>query len=366
MELQAVSFHALFFPLCLCRAARGSADIPILPHSHTILLKHAVNLKRKRTLFAGKACFHQPIVLSASRCHINVRIPTPTPTPNSGACRKSGGLLMALTDVIRLQVTLWTERDQRSTTSEDRIVLVEGLKTSVGTLHYYFLLKYGSSINYSAQRNTERSPENPLEVAHSHRFRKSFPYFEHFLFCTVGLEREGKKHTNAVFIPTRAPSFFRQELIGNKEPKLIQRLSSWHSTEGQVKCGNLTDTDTGQSERDLWLNCHSLPSAALQSQMSRPSARDTEWKGSSKPSSDRRVIVWIEGMGGGRGAVCPHCEVARNLQTLGFSSNISPSLLRFFLKSLLLLWAVEESAKSTFHLSKERESKSHWTYASLT
>lgn len=41
-------FHALLLSLYLCRAARGSADIPILPHAHTILLKHAVNLKEER------------------------------------------------------------------------------------------------------------------------------------------------------------------------------------------------------------------------------------------------------------------------------------------------------------------------------
>lgn len=58
--------------LYLCRAARGSADIPILPHAHTILLKHAVNLKRKRTLFTSKPCFHQPIVLPTWLCHMNV------------------------------------------------------------------------------------------------------------------------------------------------------------------------------------------------------------------------------------------------------------------------------------------------------
>lgn len=69
---QALSFHALFLFLYLCRAARGSADIPILPHAHTILLKHAVNLKRKRTPFTSKRLFHHPIVLPTSRCHTNI------------------------------------------------------------------------------------------------------------------------------------------------------------------------------------------------------------------------------------------------------------------------------------------------------
>lgn len=61
-----------FLPFYLCRAARGSADIPILPHSHTILLKHAVNLRRKRVLFISKRLFHHPIVMPASRCHMNI------------------------------------------------------------------------------------------------------------------------------------------------------------------------------------------------------------------------------------------------------------------------------------------------------
>ncbi len=80
LELQAVSFHALFRSLYLCRAARGSADIPILPHAHTILLKHAVNLKRERTLFTSKRLFHHLIVLLTSRCHTNIGFPQ-----NSGA-----------------------------------------------------------------------------------------------------------------------------------------------------------------------------------------------------------------------------------------------------------------------------------------
>lgn len=69
---QALSFHALFLFYYLCRAARGSADIPILPHAHTILLKHAVNLKRKRTPFTSKRLFHHPIVLPTSRCNTDV------------------------------------------------------------------------------------------------------------------------------------------------------------------------------------------------------------------------------------------------------------------------------------------------------
>lgn len=35
---------------------------PILPHAHTILLKHAVNLKRKRALHTNRRRFHHPIV----------------------------------------------------------------------------------------------------------------------------------------------------------------------------------------------------------------------------------------------------------------------------------------------------------------
>lgn len=69
---QALSFNAFFPSLYLCRAARGSADIPILPHAHTILLKRAVNLKRKRTLFTSKQLFHHPIVLPTSRYHTNI------------------------------------------------------------------------------------------------------------------------------------------------------------------------------------------------------------------------------------------------------------------------------------------------------
>ena len=82
LELQASRFHALFPSLYLCRAARGSADIPILPHAHTILLKHAVNLKRKRTLFTSKPLFHHPIVLPTSRCRANTG---DSPPKNSGA-----------------------------------------------------------------------------------------------------------------------------------------------------------------------------------------------------------------------------------------------------------------------------------------
>lgn len=77
---QALSFNAFFLSLYLCRAARGSADIPILPHAHTILLKHAVNLKRKRTLFTSKQLFHNPIVLPTSRYHTNIGF-----SQNSGA-----------------------------------------------------------------------------------------------------------------------------------------------------------------------------------------------------------------------------------------------------------------------------------------
>lgn len=53
------------FFLYLCRAARGSADIPILPHAHTILLKHAVNLKRRRTLFNERTALSSPPFVSA-------------------------------------------------------------------------------------------------------------------------------------------------------------------------------------------------------------------------------------------------------------------------------------------------------------
>lgn len=74
----------------LCRAARGSADIPILPHAHTILLKHAVNLKRRRTLFSSKPCFHQPIVLPTWGCHMNIGF-----SQNPSAYRTSCGPKMA-------------------------------------------------------------------------------------------------------------------------------------------------------------------------------------------------------------------------------------------------------------------------------
>lgn len=61
-----MSFCALFlFLLYLCRAARGSADIPILPHAHTILLKHAVNLRRRRTLFNERMALSSPPFVSA-------------------------------------------------------------------------------------------------------------------------------------------------------------------------------------------------------------------------------------------------------------------------------------------------------------
>lgn len=57
---RALSFYALFLFLYLCRAAHGSADIPILPHAHTILLKHAVNLRRRRTLFNERLALSSP------------------------------------------------------------------------------------------------------------------------------------------------------------------------------------------------------------------------------------------------------------------------------------------------------------------
>lgn len=97
VELQPLSFHALSFPLYLCRAAHGSADIPILPHAHTILLKHAVNLRRKRTLFTSKQRFHHPFVLPTSHCHRNIGF-----SQNSGVRKE----LRSLCDVISLGVTL--------------------------------------------------------------------------------------------------------------------------------------------------------------------------------------------------------------------------------------------------------------------
>lgn len=72
LELSRLWVFMLFLFLYLCRAACGSADIPILPHAHTILLKHAVNLKRKRTLFTSKRLYHHPIVLPTSRCQTNI------------------------------------------------------------------------------------------------------------------------------------------------------------------------------------------------------------------------------------------------------------------------------------------------------
>lgn len=64
---QALSFYALFPFLYLCRAAHGSADIPILPHAHTILLKHAVNLKRRRTLFNKRLALSSPFCKCTNR-----------------------------------------------------------------------------------------------------------------------------------------------------------------------------------------------------------------------------------------------------------------------------------------------------------
>lgn len=123
---QALSFHALFLFYYLCRAARGSADIPILPHAHTILLKHAVNLKRKRTLFTSKRLFHHPIVLPTSRCNTNV-----------GFSQNSGEAVpweIALRGVMCLQATLQIEHYQAP--YEYRQYYVAGrMCISVGTLH---------------------------------------------------------------------------------------------------------------------------------------------------------------------------------------------------------------------------------------
>lgn len=47
-HLEGGEFSCSSSSLHLCRAACGSADIPILLHAHAILLKRAVNLKRKR------------------------------------------------------------------------------------------------------------------------------------------------------------------------------------------------------------------------------------------------------------------------------------------------------------------------------
>lgn len=213
-------------------------------------------------------------------------------------------------------------------------------ETSVGTLHYYFLLKYGSSINYSAQRNTERCPENPLEVI-TVIVLENLSHILSKFFCTVRLERVGKTHKCSIYPYNRAPSFFRQELIGHKEPKLVQRLSSWHPTEARWSAAIWRTQIQGRARKTSdWIatHCH-LP--LFNPRCLDLSVRDAEWKGSpinarsaSKPSSDRRVIVWMEGIWGALGAVCLYCEVARNLQTLCFSSNSSPSLLSFFKESL--------------------------------
>lgn len=182
-------------------------------------------------------------------------------SPNSGAHRTSGGLFLALHDVIRLQVTLWTENDRRSTTSKDKITLVEELTSQWGLaviIFLLFLLKNGSLVNYSGQRNAERSPENPLEVALSHCFRRSCSYF---LLFTLQSDLRGRKNTQMLsFSPLGRCLSFKSSLE-TKESKLVRSLGSWHSAaEGQVKHGNLTNTDTGQRWKDLWLNCHSLPS----------------------------------------------------------------------------------------------------------
>lgn len=142
LELQALSFHALFLSLHLCRAARGSADIPILPHAHTILLKHAVNLKRKSTLFTSKQLFHHPIVLPTSRCHTNIGF-----SQNTGAEKKLRPIGSAWCRLPGSDVVNWA----LSSTQEHRQHYVAGrMNISLGDsplIFLFFLLKVGSTIN---------------------------------------------------------------------------------------------------------------------------------------------------------------------------------------------------------------------------
>lgn len=91
---------SLPFFLYLCRAARGSADIPILPHAHTILLKHAVNLKRRRTLFNERTVLSSHPFVSA-QIALSHNYWTPPPHPKLRWC-----LCPAICPA-RRHVTLW-------------------------------------------------------------------------------------------------------------------------------------------------------------------------------------------------------------------------------------------------------------------
>lgn len=133
---------ALLLSLYLCRAARGSADIPILPHAHTILLKHAVNLKRKRTLFTSKRLFHHPIVLPTSRCHMNIGFAQKSgaqkeqrPRIGSALCRLPGSDFVnwALSSTLGAQTALCWWRNEHLNGDSPLIL--------------FFLLKVVSSIN---------------------------------------------------------------------------------------------------------------------------------------------------------------------------------------------------------------------------
>lgn len=79
---QTLSFDALL--LYLCRAAHGSADIPILPHAHTILLKHAVNLKRRGTLFNVRLALSSPFCKCTNRAVTQLLDSPPASPKNSG------------------------------------------------------------------------------------------------------------------------------------------------------------------------------------------------------------------------------------------------------------------------------------------
>lgn len=145
---------------------------------------------------------------------------------------------------------------------------------------------------------------------------------------------EGRKRTQILFCSSNslyASAFFFIE-------SRVKTKSLGCCLAGQLKCRNLMDTDTGQRGKGLCFNCHSLPAAALHSpawsnkstQRGRGKNVKETQRGSSmnaggaasKPSFDRRGIVWIEVRVDGGGycaaAACPHSEVAGNLKTLSF------------------------------------------------
>lgn len=224
-----------------------------------------------------------------------------------------------------------------------------------------FLLKVDSAfdiLNRSAatEEIRQRSTVSPPEVAHSHRFRKSF-------LIIYALDNRGRKTLKCSLSFSSSTSRFCRSFIESslktKSPNSSRAPAAPIITlEARWSAAIWRKTDTGHVLERPLIELPLYATAALHSQPAQHSVAGVEWEGHHGPrSTGEAMSEWEAGVGWGgvrRGGVQlfipTHLEVARKpwdsrLQLKHFTVLLGSQ------RAVSLLWAVEQYLKSAFHLS---------------